>query len=92
MSTDYNAAARVARGAALLDDFALCSVLAFDDGTLSVQLLQRGALESCKAAAELIDALSYNGPKRVVESCLRWMPWDLYCEKIAEARATAVME
>lgn len=67
------------------DDFVVCSVLAFDDNTLSVQLLHRGTKESCQETAELISALSYNGPKRVVESCLRWMPWTVYEEAILEA-------
>lgn len=57
------------------DDFVLCSVLAFDDETLAVQLLHRGTLKSCKETADFIDALSYSGPKKVVESCVRWMPF-----------------
>lgn len=62
----------------MADDFVLCSVLAFDDDTLSVQLLHRGTKQSCVDTAEFINALSYNGPKRVVESCVRWMPFEAY--------------
>lgn len=62
------------------DDFVLCSVLAFDDDTLSVQLLHRGTKKSCVDAAEFIDALSYSGPKRVTESCVRWMPYQMYSD------------
>lgn len=60
------------------DDFILCSVLAFSDDTLSVQLLHRGSKSSCIDCAEVISALSYSGPKLVVESCVRWMPWTVY--------------
>jgi hypothetical protein len=66
-----------------MSDFACVSVLAFDDDTLSVQLLHRGTLQECKETAELISALSYNGPKRVVESCVRCMPWAAYENAIA---------
>jgi hypothetical protein len=62
------------------DDFVLCSVLAFNDDTLAVQLLHRGTEEECVKAAEFISALSYNGPKRVVESCVRWMPYQTYVD------------
>jgi hypothetical protein len=74
-----------------MDDYVLCSVLAFDDDTLSVQLLHRGGLEACKGVARMIDALSYNGPKRVVESCVQWMPYEAYQaaleDRIDEANA-----
>ena len=67
------------------DDFALYSALLFDDDTLSIQLLHRGTKESCEKTATLISALSYNGPKRVVESHVRWMPWDMYVKGMEEA-------
>lgn len=71
----------------MADDFACYSALLFDDETLSIQLLHRGTKESCEKCASLIDALSYNGPKRVVESCVRWMPWEMYEEGIRAAQA-----
>lgn len=61
-----------------MDDFVLLSVLSFDDDTISVQPLHRGSKQSCIEAADLIDALSYSGPKRVVESCVEWMPWPAF--------------
>jgi hypothetical protein len=57
------------------DDFACYSALEFDDQTLAIQLHHRGTRESCEKTAELISALSYNGPKKVIYSGIHWMPW-----------------
>ena len=65
------------------DDFVLLTVLAFDDDSLGINLIHRGTKESCVKGAELIDAISYNGTKRVVESCVRWMPYAVYQDALA---------
>lgn len=48
----------------------LCSVLEFDDGTVSCMEMHRGTLEECKELAGLIPAVCNSTGRRVVESYL----------------------
>lgn len=48
----------------------LCSVLEFDDGTVSVMPLHRGPLEECEKLATKIPAVCNSTGKRVVSSFL----------------------
>jgi hypothetical protein len=55
----------------MTDPYHVFSVLDFDDDTISVQELGRGTLQECQRIAELINAVMYNGPKRVRQSLIR---------------------
>ncbi len=61
----------------------LASYLLFEDDSLGVQKLHQGTLEECQKTAELIDAVMYNGGKKVKESGVRWMPLATWEEFVA---------
>ena len=54
----------------ILNDHILVSVLVFDDGTHSENILHIGSFQDCERIGEAIPAISYSGDKKVKESFL----------------------
>ena len=53
-----------------MNDHILVSVLVFDDGTCSENILHNGSFQECERIGEIIPAICCSGDKKVKESFL----------------------
>ena len=53
-----------------MNDHILVSVLVFDDGTYSENILHSGSFQECERLGEIIPAICYSGDKKIKESFL----------------------
>lgn len=53
------------------EEYHVFSVLDFEDDSISVQKLASGTLKDCQRTSEMINAVMYNGDKKVRQSLIR---------------------